>query len=186
MALRNVLLGFLERPASGYDIKQAFEQSLSHLWAAETSQIYGTLRTLERDGLLLSTTEKSSKGPARRVYSRTAEGDEAFAAWLDEDPELSRERLSVLAQLHFLGRARDPIETAAFLERVRERFVERLAEYEASREVESSHGASGDSLLQGLALDLGLKTMQARIEWCDDAIERLKGLKGTRPDSAGA
>ena len=108
MSLRNVLLGYLEEPASGYDIKQAFDRSLSHLWAAETSQIYGTLRALEKEGLLASTTEKSSRGPDRRVYRRTQKGEEELAAWLEGGPELSRERLSILSQIHFLGRSRDP------------------------------------------------------------------------------
>ena len=74
MSLRNVILGYLEQPASGYDIKQAFDRHLSHLWVAETSQIYGTLRTMEKDGLLSSAKQKSEKGPDRRVYSRTALG----------------------------------------------------------------------------------------------------------------
>ena len=177
MSLRNVLLGYLDQPASGYDIKQAFERHLSHLWTAETSQIYGTLRSMEQAGLLTSVTEKSPRGPDRRVYRRTPDGDREFEAWLDADPELSHERLSVLSQIHFLSRSRDPQQTRAFLAQVRDRFVERLQQYEALRDAEeSSARGSKDALFDNLALDLGLKTLRARVEWCDEAIQRLAAL----------
>lgn len=178
MSLRNVILGYLEQPASGYDIKRAFDRNLSHLWTAETSQIYGTLRSMEKEGLLTSTTEKSPRGPDRRVYRRTSAGEKEFATWLEADPELSRERLSVLSQIHFLSRSRDPHQTGAFLARVRERFVERLEQYEALKARESESVGESDALFDNLALDLGLKTLRARVEWCDEVIERLAGLDG--------
>lgn len=185
MALRNVILGFLEEPATGYDIKQAIDRSLSHLWAAETSQIYGTLRSLEKDGLLTSEKEKSSRGPDRRVYRRTPLGDQDLTKWLEGDPELSRERLSVLCQIHFLSRARDPRQTTAFLERVRDSFIRRLHEYEAIRDQEEKAKTDQvDVFFDTLALDLGLKTLQARVEWCDEAISRLAALGEADPSNA--
>lgn len=185
MALRNVILGFLEEPASGYDIKRSFDESLSHLWAAESSQIYGTLRSMEKEGLLASAMEKSSRGPDRRVYRRTPKGDAELAAWLDADPELAPERLSVLSQIHFLSRARNPSQTSAFLERVRARFVQRLEEYEAIRERESAtRDVGADALFDTLALDLGMKTLRARVEWCDEAIRRLAALDEPGPSRA--
>jgi DNA-binding PadR family transcriptional regulator len=185
MALRNVILGFLEEPASGYDIKQSFEHSLSHIWAAESSQIYGTLRAMEKEGLLASETEKSNRGPDRRVYRRTLQGDKALEEWLAGDPELSPERLSVLCQIHFLSRARDPRKTTVFLERVRDSFIERLREYEALRAEEGkAKEGTVDVFFDTLALDLGLKTLQARIEWCEEALSRLAALDGADPANA--
>lgn len=185
MALRNVILGFLEEPASGYDIKQSFDRSLSHLWAAETSQIYGTLRAMEKEGLLESVKTKSTRGPDRRVYRRTPKGDQELADWLEGEPDLSRERLSVLCQIHFLGRSRDPRQTTAFLERVRERFLDRLHEYERIRaEEEASKDGVADAIFDTLALDLGVKTLRARVEWCDEAIRRLAALDDSSPSHA--
>lgn len=171
MSLRYLLLGLLENPASGYDLKQKID-SMSHLWAAESSQIYGTLRGLEQDGLLRSKAQKSEKGPDRRVYSRTRAGQSTLDEWLDSDPEVGQERLSVLAQIHFLCRARDPAEARTFLQRVRERFAARLAQYEARRSAAEHEDPKAD-LLGNLALDLGLKTLRARVEWCDEAIAKL-------------
>ena len=169
MSLKNVILGYLEEPASGYDIKRSIDESLSHIWAAESSQVYAKLRSMEKQGLLESVREKSSKGPDRRVYRRTPQGDEEFREWLDSDPELSHERLSVLAQIHFLCREKDPERTTRLLEEVKERFVERLEKYEAVRIKQDQSG----ELFDRLSLDLSMKTLKARIEWCDDTIQLL-------------
>jgi hypothetical protein len=105
--------------------------------------------------------------------------------WLEGDPELSPERLSVLCQIHFLSRARNPQQTTAFLERVRESFLERLREYEALRaQEEKAKEGQVDEFFGTLALDLGLKTLKARIEWCDEAISRLAALDGADPTRA--
>ena len=92
---------------------------------------------------------------------------------------MSRERLSILSQIHFLSRSRDPRRTTAFLERVRERFVQRLEEYEAlRRREEEATESEADALVGNLALDFGLETLRARVEWCDEAIRRLGALGG--------
>lgn len=177
MSLKNVILGYLEEPASGYDIKQSIDQNLSHLWAAESSQVYAKLRSMEKEGLLTSVKEKSNKGPNRRVYRRTEMGDEAFANWLESDPELSHERLSVLAQIHFLSQSRDSEKTTDLLQSLRSRFVERLEKYEALKlKEEQSETDASEELFDKLALDLSMKTLQARIEWCDKAIQQISLL----------
>lgn len=185
MSLQNVILGYLEEPASGYDIKQSIDQSLAHLWAAESSQVYAKLRGMEQDGLLKSAMEKSQKGPDRRVYRRTSQGDKAFMAWLDSDPELSPERLSVLAQIHFLCRSRNPTRITELLQDVRKRFVERLEEYEKNSAFEEENKKdAGEELFEKLSLDLSVKTLQARIEWCDEVIQRLSLLDGRGTENA--
>ena len=78
MSLEHILLGILHRPASGYQIKNDFDLVFSHFWSAELSQIYRTLKSLEKRGLLTSKTERSEKGPDRRIYRRTADGRSAL------------------------------------------------------------------------------------------------------------
>ena len=184
MSLKNLILGYLEKPASGYDLKRSIDESLSHLWAAESSQVYAKLRSMENEGLLISEKEKSDKGPNRRVYRRTAEGDHAFAEWLTSDPELSHERLSVLAQIHFLSKARDPEQTATLLESVRDRFVDRLNKYESLQSQSEGESVGKNEFIDSLALDLSVKTLQARIDWCNEALRRLTDLIEQEPGHA--
>ena len=82
MSLENILLGCLTAPASGYDLKAYFDTRIRPFWSAELSQIYPALKRLESRGLLTSRTEPSKKGPARKVYTRTAKGREALIRWL--------------------------------------------------------------------------------------------------------
>ncbi|GAA3053757.1 hypothetical protein GCM10020000_39620 [Streptomyces olivoverticillatus] len=53
MSLRHAMLGLLaDRPASGYDLMKRFETSLSNVWPATQSQVYGELGKLAKSGLL--------------------------------------------------------------------------------------------------------------------------------------
>jgi PadR family transcriptional regulator AphA len=54
MSLDPILLGLLREPASGYDLKALLDHGIGHFWAAELSQIYPTLKRLEKDGFLTS------------------------------------------------------------------------------------------------------------------------------------
>jgi PadR family transcriptional regulator, regulatory protein PadR len=72
-----VLLAIATRRAHGYLI----EQYLNGLGLAkvELTTLYRTLRQLEKEGLVRSTWEAGTEGPARRVYSLTDAGN----TWLD-------------------------------------------------------------------------------------------------------
>ena len=88
MSLRHLLLGLLESPASGYDLKKQFDQSLRNFWHAELSQIYPQLQKLEDEGFVSSRHEDSPSGPPRRVYRRSARGRRELLDWLRAGPEI--------------------------------------------------------------------------------------------------
>src|ERR1700740_1459020 len=52
VSLEHILLGLLRQPASGYDLKAVLDHGIGHFWGAELSQIYPSLRRLEKRGLL--------------------------------------------------------------------------------------------------------------------------------------
>ena len=68
-----------EQPRHGYDIEQVIEQRGMRDWTEiGFSSIYYLLNKLEKDGMVKSRLEQSvGKGPARKVYSITAEGNRA-------------------------------------------------------------------------------------------------------------
>ena len=70
MSLDHVLLGLLREPASGFDLKGMFDQGIGHFWAAELSQIYPTLKRLERQGWLRSHSARRS-GAGGAAYTRS-------------------------------------------------------------------------------------------------------------------
>ncbi|MFI7702444.1 PadR family transcriptional regulator [Nonomuraea sp. NPDC049480] len=83
MSLQHALLGVLEaRPMSGYDLVQFFDSSAGWIWAAPQSQIYPTLRRMERAGLISGDDERRGPKLTRTVYSVTEQGLEELNRWL--------------------------------------------------------------------------------------------------------
>ncbi len=190
MSLRHILLGMLAEPASGYDLKRKFNQSLVHFWGAELAQIYPTLRGLVDDGLLEVSVHPSEQGPQRKVYRRTKEGTGSLRAWLAQGPVVKRERISYLAQVFFLHELDGPERKREFLLQLRERMAGRLATLQA---IEAGWSADDprypDDLPDAafypqLTLRLGLLKTAAAVEWCEESIARLD-RRAQRSGAAG-
>jgi len=180
MSLSHILLGLIEQPASGYDIKQTFDEALNFFWSASLAQIYPALKKLEAEGLANSWPEPSDKGPDRKVYQRTEAGRDAFRSWLAEGPELKVERRVYLAQAYFLAQTATPSERRRFFEKLREEFRTRL---EHLRGVATMHGYADDpgffqpsdaiEFYERLTFDLGLRIFELYLAWADDCLDRM-------------
>ena len=189
MSLRHILLGMLSEPASGYDLKKEFNQSLQHFWRAELSQIYPQLQKLETEGLLESSAGESSKGPPRRIYHRTAKGRDELVEWLADGPKVGEERIGYLAQVYFLENLGDREKILSFMEELRSYMADWL---EQLRETERSWQAADprypDSLpdeqfYQQLTLAMGLTKVKANLDWCETTLERIR-VRGKYVSSA--
>lgn len=180
MSLPHILLGLLRDPASGYDLKAEFERGARHFWSAELSQIYPTLKRMEARGWLTSDTEPSNRGPERRVYTRTLAGSDELFRWLRGGPVVGTERFAYLAQLAFMAELEDPRESLDFMRALRARLAAWRAELVA---IETGVFATmpgfpdrlpGDVFHRHAALRMGLHTLAAKLEWCDETIARLE------------
>ncbi len=190
MSLEHILLGLLRDPATGYDLKNAFKETIRHFWSAELSQIYPALKRLERRKLLQSRFEPSPKGPNRRVYSLTEDGRKELLSWLRSGPVVGTERFAYLAQVYFLDSIGDIHETRAFMTALREHFLRWLAELLAVEQaVMAAHGdALNDFSDAGFhwfaTLRMGIHSIQAKVNWCDETIatidRRLEAAPGIR------
>lgn len=179
MSLPHILLGMLREPQSGYDLKKSFGQSLQHFWHAELSQIYPTLKRLERDGLVSSRIGESRAGPQRREYRRTAKGRRVLLAWLRDGPVTGTERIGYMAQVYFLSELGDSEKSAAWFERLRDHMSTWL---DALRGIEEEWKRADsrypDNLPdrdfhEQLTLALGIRKVQANLDWCEESIARL-------------
>jgi len=180
MSLQQILLGMLQTPATGYDLKGMFDNSIRYFWSAELSQIYPTLKHLEKEGLLRHTTKPSAKGPHRKVYALTARGRKALEAWVTDDPHLGDARYGFVAQLFFMDAADDIEATLRFLTKLRDTLQERIRIYQRiKKEWVAGKAAypdpdSNEGFHQLLALKGGLCHMKARITWCNESINEVK------------
>jgi len=180
MSLKHILLGMLDEPRSGYDLKKEFDQSLRNFWQAELSQIYPQLQKLEDEGFLKSKQEASPEGPPRRVYRRSAKGRRELLQWLRAGPQLGKDRVSYLAQVYFLPAFDDPNEALAYMHELRDVFAtqqKKLTDIEngwASCDPGYPDKLSDEDFHAQLTLSLGLKRAATSLEWCEESISRMK------------
>ena len=75
------ILGLLAvKPWTTYELAQQMERAMSHFWPRARSKVYEEPKKLVAHGLALATGEQTGKRP-RTVYSITAKGRRALAAW---------------------------------------------------------------------------------------------------------
>jgi len=189
MSLQNILLGLLQQPASGYDLKHEFQQRLSHYWGAELAQIYPALKRMQRDGLLSSTLQPSDKGPRKRIYQRTAAGRHSLQQWLQSGPEVHTDRLSWLAQVAFLDTVAAP-DQIEFLQQLRLAFIQHRAELQAiedhwrAQDPACPDQLQGEDLFAHMTLRLGVAKYTTIINWCSECVQRLKPINDNQQASS--
>jgi PadR family transcriptional regulator, regulatory protein AphA len=181
MSLEYAILGFLNYlPLSGYDLKKMFDTSVQHFWPADQSQIYRTLARLTEQGFVEMEVMHQEDRPDRKVYSITPPGREELQGWLKGMPSTEPNRSPALVQVFFCGQLTDQEILAKFeavtamMRMILDRYNEipgQLEEY--SRMI----GSERETYFWLLTLDLGLRTMQANLEWAESVIQQLKSGK---------
>jgi len=123
------LLGFLNYgPMTGYQLKQNMDGSTSHFWNAKLSQIYTTLKSLEKKSWIRSSIQKQEERPDKRIYTITAEGRSNLHKWLAEPlTELTPHKNALLVKLFFA--AQTDRETILALLHLQKNLHQRQADY---------------------------------------------------------
>jgi PadR family transcriptional regulator AphA len=182
--IRYILLGFLNyQPMTGYDLKLAIDQSISHFWHAYHSQIYTTLRQMEQEKLVASEFIQKAGQPDRRVYSITPAGQQALRGWLDQtQTEISPIKEELLVRLFFSAQ-RNPQQVLTELRLQLELHLQKLAAYheiavEMPKNEEQHHPAlSRDQHFWRLTLDLGIRYEETYIAWLKDSIQKVEAIE---------
>jgi PadR family transcriptional regulator AphA len=180
--IKYILLGFLNyQPMTGYDLKQAIDESSAHFWHAHHSQIYTTLRKMEEEGLVTSKFVREESTPDRRVYTLTAAGRRAFAAWLDEPfAEVSPIKEPLLVRLFFSAKRPAP-EVLAELQLQRKLHQEKAAAYRTiaahlSGMAPEQVGLARDQQFWRLTLELGMRYEAMYLAWLEHAMQTVQSL----------
>lgn len=179
MVLEYLLVALCRTPSSGYDLGAIFKAALRLFWSAELSQVYPTLKRLERRRWLKARTVPSDRGPARRVYESTERGREALSAWLAQGPAFREERYVVAAQVFVLDAAGGPAASAAFIARLRDSLTDRAAALAAVDDQVKVADLTDAEFHQYLSLRLGRRVVEARLAWCREALEALAARAST-------
>jgi PadR family transcriptional regulator AphA len=162
MSLKYALLAQLARgPQTGYGLAKSFAGSLNYAWPASRSQIYPELARLREEGLIRLT----ASGPrSSKVYETTPKGLSELRHWLRESEPDRIGRNEVLLRIFLLWLVeRD--EAGAWLRRERELLELELEELEGIAEEDDPQ--TPPERAAALALEHGLRSLRARIDWVD-------------------
>ena len=179
MSLKHILLGILQQPQSGYDVKKLFDEVFSNFWAAELSQIYPQLKKLTDQALLTVEETESRKGPNKKIYQTTDEGKKELVQWLLNGPVTNTEKLAYLAQTFFLGALESKEDQIKFLEGLllhMKAWHEALLSFEAQYKAEYPnypHDLPDEEFYPNLTLMLGVKKVGAKVEWVEESLALL-------------
>lgn len=96
-----VLLMLREKGHSyGYDLAATLKQHSLTDAEIEGASLYRTLRRLETNGHVRSSWDVHGSGPARRIYSLTAEGEQHLAEWSQVLDHLSKAMARFVRDAH--------------------------------------------------------------------------------------
>jgi PadR family transcriptional regulator AphA len=189
MSLPHALLGLLNyRPATGYELKATFTESIHFFWDATLPQIYRTLKQMGGSGWLNVTVEHQDGRPSRKVYHVTDVGRKELQRWLSEPLETPEPRNAMLIKV-FFGNQMDSTQFATQLEGLQKYYANLLERYEKEiipvieRYAEVT-GAFRDARYWNLTLDFGRRHAKMVLDWCKAALSSLdqpKQGKGRRP-----
>lgn len=150
---------------SGYEIKQAVEFSIRFFWTISPAQIYPSLATLERAGLLSGRDEPQGRR-RRRLYELTAAGSTVLAEWLRSTEPIPFELRDIGMVKLFFADALTPTEAAGLLTAVRHRSEQRVALLRAIQPEADAAERQG-KVYPPLTLELGIAFQQAIIDVCE-------------------
>ncbi|MBN1370936.1 MAG: PadR family transcriptional regulator [Anaerolineaceae bacterium] len=182
--IQYILLGFLNyQPMTGYDLKRALDHSTGHFWHAYHSQIYTTLRQMEKDGLVTSQFVMGEGQPDRRTYTITEQGREMLSVWLSRPlTEAVSVKEELLVRLFFSGQ-RSNESILAELTVQREIHQQKLAEYrKMQQEMEEQAkclplpSLQRDSVFWMATLKMGMRYEQAYLDWLSETIQTVQSL----------
>lgn len=179
--LKHGILGLLNYgDMTGYEIKMVFEDSLSHFWQAQTSQIYRELQALEKNGWIESTHVKQDGKPDKNVLSITKDGRKELLKWLEDDSKNDPIRSPMLMKVFFRGECSldENIEYFKDLAQKESVFPDNG---EIVKDKSNEYVNNIDDPLKALywkfTIDFGVMYSKMVREWCEKCVNELEVIK---------
>ncbi len=187
-----LLVSLLEKPSSGYELARRFDRSIGYFWHATHQQIYKVLARMEEAGWISGEVQAGEAAPDRKLYSVSRTGRSEVSRWLAEptEPEGIRDSLMVKLRGAAFGDAGALIPE---LEHHRALHANRLTAYRVieardfagvrstSPGVQSTGTLDYQRALQYQVLKSGIRYEQGWLEWCEETLGLLHGLKQVKP-----
>jgi len=172
-----VILGILSnKPQTGYDIHKMVKTRLGPFWEMGYSQIYPTLRNLEKEGIITKKVELNDRGQNLKVYSVTKDGKNKLQNWLTKPAKPETFKFEALLKIAF-GEQVPKEEIIKHIEKLKARNEGQLENaLSIEKEMKAHLNESKRYFFALLTFDLGKKIHKTAIEWADAAIEKINNI----------
>lgn len=163
MDIKTSCLGVLAlRPASGYEIRKAFEEGpFSHFAEGGFGSIYPALGKLTAEGLVTFEVESQEKRPDKKIYQITDAGRWALVEKLSEKaPEDDKYKSDLLFILFFAGQLPP--------DRIGRLIDDRVAFYKAKLDHLNGCGRAGDRSAPDLVRGFGITVYGAAMAYLQE------------------
>ena len=187
VSIRFGMLGLLdEKPDHGYELRRRFETRVGKVWGLNLGQVYQTLKSLDRDGLIrpvgIPPDEVQDGAPPRKRFELTEKGEKVLQSWLRKPPSSPRPiRAELLVRLLLLqpGRPDEAVRRIESQAKVYRRHLSRLR----ARERSLSDGKQGSTLGAALGIDAAVLHAEAHLKWLENC--RIRILDAAEADAGG-
>jgi PadR family transcriptional regulator, regulatory protein AphA len=182
-SLGYALLGLLQKPSSGYDLRKVFSSTSMKTYSDSPGAIYPALGRLERSGLIRGAIEEGSGLRRRQVFRLTPKGLSELKTWITRPvtrEDMVRGQEEILLRFAFCETAVGPaaaVELLKSLEAALQAHVPALQE--ELREIKTAMPTSAR-----LAFECGIRGNRSLLDWTHYAIatyEREGKRKGGTP-----
>jgi DNA-binding PadR family transcriptional regulator len=168
-SLGYALLGLLQKPSSGYDLRKVFSSTSMKTYSDSPGAIYPALARLEKAGLIRGAIEEGSGLRRRQVYRLTPKGVSELKQWITRP--VTREDLvwgqqEIMLRFAFCETVAGPAAAVTLLKSLQAALKEYLTALHQEFEIiKTAAPASGR-----LAFEYGIRGTQALLDWTHYAI----------------
>jgi PadR family transcriptional regulator AphA len=182
MSLRYGILGLLNYGSkSGYDIIKVFNDSLTHFWTAQPSQVYRELDALAASGLIRASGQVQRGHLVKTMHEITDSGRTELLRWLSESPEErgGTVRNAFLLKLFFQARLGKEAVREMFMAMKTQSEAEVISLRSSVRETAEAYAARGEPLeafCWKATLDYGIANYEMVSRWAATKLAELEDI----------
>jgi len=169
------LLGHLDEPISGYDLRKVVDRSIGFIWQPSKTQLYAVLRRLVDHGLASERRVRQRRRPDKTLFAVTAAGRACVHTWLSRDENQPDPDRSVLVLKLFFGAQADGDALVRQLVAFRDAYAARLSLYESKWRDDSPEERAGSDRFTRMTLRYGIARARAAVRWANATLEELQG-----------
>jgi len=174
MSTRYAIMALLDRrPMYGYELKLEFEMEIGNHWSLNFGQVYLTLESLEKQGLVKHRVVPGTDAPDKKVFKLSAAGRKKLAEWFKSPVEQTKGLRDEFYVKFMLGLTSPLIEVEEIVLSQKKFVLQKLHEY-TNLKRQADHAGE---LSRVMLLDLALLRAEAEIRWLEMCEARLEKLK---------